>query len=468
MAKLRGAAVRLWVGLGVLQGFMVLPLQARAADELEALRQQMRVLADKMERLERERERERSATAAAAQTATPANVVQAGDLPGSFKIPGTNTSFKLGGFIAVEAVKELNGGGMFGNITSNLNTVPIEGSAQSSRSGQLTLSARRSRLQLLTLTRGTALGDVSGLVEADFVGAGGTEYSTNSSGLRLRLAYAKVGGWTFGQAYSTFGDFAAVPPVIDFNGGFGLPGAPRQALVRYETKTGPHEWAWSVENPEGDFAGATSGTLTAGGVGPLSTTALDKVPDVLGKYAYNGDRVRVAVAGVVRRLTLNNTGQAAINGFVGEASTTAGALAVQARVKTFGADALMLSVFGGPGVGRYGLNTAFTPNFQGTAAVVIGGKLDAVDQRGLNVGYLRYWTPEIRSTLSYGRVTADNPHPALPLNVLSKMESLYANVVWMPSKEYMFGAEWMRARVQNDVPAKGETDRLHLYGQYSF
>jgi len=161
MAKLRGAAVRLWVGLGVLQGFMVLPLQARAADELEALRQQMRVLADKMERLERERER--SATAAAAQTATPANVVQAGDLPGSFKIPGTNTSVKLGGFIAVEAVKELNGGGMFGNITSNLNTVPIEGSAQSSRSGQLTLSARRSRLQLLTLTRGTALGDVSGL-----------------------------------------------------------------------------------------------------------------------------------------------------------------------------------------------------------------------------------------------------------------------------------------------------------------
>jgi len=34
---------------------MVLPPQARAADELEALRQQMRVLADKTERLERER-----------------------------------------------------------------------------------------------------------------------------------------------------------------------------------------------------------------------------------------------------------------------------------------------------------------------------------------------------------------------------------------------------------------------------
>jgi hypothetical protein len=41
--------------LGILQAFMVLPLQAWAADELEVLRQQMRGLADKMGRLERAR-----------------------------------------------------------------------------------------------------------------------------------------------------------------------------------------------------------------------------------------------------------------------------------------------------------------------------------------------------------------------------------------------------------------------------
>ena len=78
-------------------GFLVqLPLFAHA-DVAPDVQAQLDALTKKMEALEK-------AQSAAPPPAAASNAVTGGDLPGSFKLPGSKTSVKLGGYVKLDAV----------------------------------------------------------------------------------------------------------------------------------------------------------------------------------------------------------------------------------------------------------------------------------------------------------------------------------------------------------------------------
>jgi len=430
------------------------------ADEAQ-LQQQIRELAGKLDSLQQQLDATKKPAAQGGN-----EQLGKGELPGSFKIPGTETSLKLGGFAYLDIIKDFNGGGQGGTV-GIVQNIPVEGSAAATRSGQFTMTARRSRLYATALTP-TSLGNLKTHLEADFYGAGGNELVTNSAGFRLRQAYADIGSWTFGQTYTTFVDLPSYPEIVDFSGGHGLPQGARQPLVRYAQKAGAHEFAVAIENPESDFVGVSTQTFAAG-TGPVNQNSIDKSPDLAAKYAVSGAWGRLAVAGVARRLTVNNNGGTALNGFTGEKSVTAGGLMMSGRLMTFGTDSVTFAVAGGPGIGRYLLGLPAN-----TAAVINNGKLDTVDAWGGNLSYRHYWTPSLRSTASYGVVRSDNPHPAIPATNITRIQAGYLNLIWSPTPVTNFGLEYVHANVRNDATPtaslsnEGSADRLSLAMQYAF
>jgi len=433
------------------------------ADDAE-LEAQIRQLATKLEALQRQLD-------AKTPSAAPAtDVVTKGDVPGSFKIPGTETSVKIGGFAALDMIKDFNGGGMGGTV-GFMPLIPLDGSAAQTREGQFTLTARRSRFHITTLTP-TSMGALKTYLESDFYGAGGNELASNSSAMRLRLAYAELGPWTFGQAYTSFVDFGTYPEILDFSGGHGLAGPQRQGLVKYSTRSGANEYSLSIENPESDISTNAPVTFSAGS-GPVSTISVDKRPDIAAKYATSGSWGRLAVSGVVRYITLNNTGGAAINGFTGQDSVTGGGIVISGKLMTVGDDHLNFTLLGGPGIGRYILGGISGVGLS-TTAVVNNNRLEAVKSWGGNISYRHFWTPKLRSTASYGVVRSDNPHPALPTTAISRADGLFLNLMWSPTPVTNFGIELVHGRAKNDTTPtattsnEGSSNRVAVSMLYTF
>lgn len=435
------------------------------AEEVD-VKAQIRELTEKLEALQAQISARPAAPASTSAAANNTDYVKKGELPGSIMIPGTETSLKIGGYARLDAVKDFDGGA-FGTIAIP-SLIPFAGSAQSTRRGQFGMNARQSRLYVRTLTP-TSFGKVSTHIEGDFLGAGGNETVTNSAAFRLRHAYVEAGSWLLGQTWTNFVDLASYPETIDFAGGNGLVQGVRAAQARYTMGWGAgHQFSVAVENPESDIFGTVTTTMSAA-VGPTSATTLDKAPDINAKYVYSGAWGRVAVSGLARRLTLNNTGGAAINGFIGESSATTAAWSVASRIKTFGSDSIQLSAAGGDGVARYVLGAVGN-----TSAAIVNGKLEGIHQDAYSAGYQLNWSPTLRSNFIYGYVKSKLPHPAVSLATPSKVSAVFVNLIWAPVKNGFIGIEWERGEVRNDAVAtatvsnKGQNDRLLISAQYGF
>lgn len=425
------------------------------AAKIEALQAQLKTLADKT-----------SSMPAQAAAKPAAEVVTAGELPGSIRIPGTETSVKIGGMVALDIVKDFSGGGM-GGAVAQPQSIAFDGSAQSRRDGQLSMSARRSRLNLRTLTP-TDFGKVTTYVEGDFIGGSGNELVTNSASFRLRHAYLELGPWLAGQFWTNFADLATFPETVDFQGGHGMVQAIRQPQLRFSKQWGGHELAVAIENPEADIVGMSVASFNPG-VGPVPTTHVDQYPDLTARYAFSGDWGRIAVGALARKLTVDNRGAAPIGGFVGEDNVFAGGVMLAGRIKTGGKDSLQFGVEAGHGLGRY-ITGAPIP----AAAVLDNGELKTVKSWGATVGYQHYWSPTWRSNLVVGRVGLDNPHPPIGRTAVSRIDALFLNLFWQPVPRALVGIEYVRGEVRNDATKtgtlsnEGSADRLGATFIYQF
>ena len=79
--------------------------------------------------------------------------------------------------------------------------------------GHFQAHARQSRLKISTSTP-TPLDNLNAVIDTDFFGAGGDENQSNSYGMRLRHAYARIDGLLAGQYWTNFGALATLPPTL--------------------------------------------------------------------------------------------------------------------------------------------------------------------------------------------------------------------------------------------------------------
>src|SRR3954466_12819460 len=176
-----------------------------------------------------------------------------GNFPGSVRIPGTKTSFQIGGFTQLDAIFDAD---RIGNKDAFVvNSIPTGG--EKTGAGDTNFSIRQTRLFLKTQTPTKDWGSLVTYVEIDFFGTDGAEP-------RIRHAYGQIGDkfqLLTGQTWSAFQDATIFPSVLDFQGPAGIITSRRPQLrIRQEFNK---QWAGviSLEDPSSDI------TIPAGAVG---------------------------------------------------------------------------------------------------------------------------------------------------------------------------------------------------------
>lgn len=233
-----------------------------------------------------------------ASAQAPAGPVTGGDTPGSFKLPGSDTSVRIGGFLKLDAVFSSRSAGVNnqGDQLLTPQTIPVGPGAGDNERKQLTLHARESRLNVGTSTP-TKHGALVTFVEGDFFGSPGNESVSNSNDFRLRHAYGSLGGLLAGQTWTTFMHVPGLPETVNFGGTVGEIFV-RQAMVRWTQKVGTGDWAVALENPEAVVA--LPGTATT------FRADDDRFPDIAGRVTFDVGAAKLWAGALVRNIRVDS------------------------------------------------------------------------------------------------------------------------------------------------------------------
>src|ERR1700746_3886289 len=159
---------------------------------------------------------------------------------GFFRLPGTETLLKIGGYFKTDFIYDLKPAGNTDAFVPSSIPIPTVVGVNNT-----TVSIRPTRLSLDFRVPTTKIGDVRFYVEADLFG-------TNATTPRLRHAYAQARNVLIGQTFSNFMDPDGFPDTLDFQGPNGMVNA-RNPQLRYglalTTRT---TFYVSVEKPSSD------------------------------------------------------------------------------------------------------------------------------------------------------------------------------------------------------------------------
>lgn len=436
-----------WNKTILLSGLAVMTMAsgAMASDkgDIAALKAQIEALNQKV--IAMEEASKAPAPAASATGSAPATAGQpvvGGSFPGSFKLPGSETSVKIGGYLKADMMYDI--GTNHKSDYAAFSSIPLDNSVTENREGETRLHARQTRFNLETRTP-TELGELKTMMEMDFfntaVASGaGNERTTNGSTVQLRQAYGQLGNLLIGQTWSNFMDFDAYPTTLDYVGSAGQTFI-RQAQVRYAMPiTDATTLNLAIENAEADAVLATS----------TSDVSLDRVPDVTARLQYKQPWGHLALRGVAREIT-----ETSLTTNVDD-STMGWGLGFSGKIMTGEKDNLKFQGIYGDGVGRY----LFDLSGMAGGASYANGELETKEAYGGFMGYQHYWSPKISSNLLAGYTHVDNNVLASSSTQNEEIASGHVNLIWEPIPQVRAGVEYMHGYRQVDNGTEGELDRV--------
>jgi hypothetical protein len=423
------------LGLAIALSLSSLATSAHA-DALQDLQAKVDVLLKKVADLEQKQ-----------VTATPANVVTGGATKGSFKLPGSDTSVTLGGYVKLDAIYSDPSAGVGKTADQEFEpgSIPVGPSAGANERHQIKLHARQSRLNVKTSTP-TAWGDMNTFLEFDLFGASGNEIVSNSNSLRVRHAYGSIGGLLAGQTWSTFMDVGALPETLDFGGPAGEIFV-RQAQVRWTQPFSAGQWSLALENPASVVTLPTGASFQAHG---------DRVPDIAGNINFNTSMGRYSMTGLVRQIRVDSASAPA-----SQHQKWGGAIGFNGVVPIFGRDDVRFSANVGNAIGRYSVG------FFTDAILDTSGQIDLPTQWAAIASYRHFWSDQLRSTVALSGKHANNPFGTFG-SVNKSAQSAHLNLIWSPVANTNLGMEYIYGRRETENGQTGKLNRLQASAQYSF
>lgn len=429
------------------------------AGEVEELRAALKKITERLDQLEGQQKNQAVAIAqaakvapaapAAAPAALPANVVTAGDLPGSIKIPGTDTSLKIYGYAQADATYDLKSRGK--DIDNNdwasfVAVQPLNNTTDGKRKDQLYATARTSRIGFETSTPTADGSKVHTKIEADFNAPNiySGETLTNSVLFRLRHAYGEVGNFLAGQTWSNFSDLGSYVDSVDFNG-VGTQPWVRQAQFRYTLPlNASSKLAVSVENPQAVPSNSAPGTN------------FDKTPDLIANFTTAGNWGHFSLRGLAQQYRNDAHSKQAWGLGVG------GSL-------NLGKDRLVAQINGGNGIGRYTFNSAYQRAYDD------GQEIHLWKAIGGHVGYTHVWSPTLRSNLilAHTKFSGDSTLEALKddatngLAVNKKIDEALINTFWTVAKNTEVGLEYAYGKRTTFAGETGTQNRINATVHYN-
>lgn len=402
------------------------------------------------------------------------DAVVTGDIPGSFRIQGSDVSIRLYGFAELNWVHAFKADNTDIDYATFAPYLPLNGSAEASRKHRDYLTARTTRLGVEAGTP-TRYGVLGVKIEGDFnneprMGSTAlyaqpaaddprgifTQQATSSYGFRVRHAYGQFGGLLAGMTWSTFMDVDNYPETVDYNGPIGNTFI-RQPMIRYTYGTQESgNFIVALEN-------SSTYALDVHTSSAIATSSLSRMPDLVLRWEKGFQWGSMSVRGMTQELRVDDG--------AGHKATKRGwGAGASALMKTFGDDFLIVTVTGGDGIGRY-LNYV-----EGAIYDRDTGTLYAEQAIGVVAGYT--WKPsdQLRFNFVYGMTrNFDNSYTDFVkasgfdsgrFGVNRQVQQAHAGFFYSPLKVVDMGFELIWADRKTLAGEKGDDVRSNVSFKY--
>jgi len=376
--------------------------------------------------------------------------------PGFFRVPGTDTRFKISGFAELDIIHDTNDV----ETPSAFVTQAIRTRGQGKGDGQTSFSVQASRLALETRTplKGSAADGprrVTTFIAADFF----NNLTSTTPELRLRQAYGEVsnflhlgGDLLLGQDWATYTNLYAVPSTLEFwapNAIFGS----RNPLVRWTMPIGNElKLKLAAEAPNlRNFEIDNSFQIENAENRP-------RWPD--GAVALNWERetLNLSAAFVARDLRARTDDGDTASAF-GWGTTFQGRIGMPDILKD---DFLQFMLTYGEGIGS--LFNDFPPD---AVYDVANDDLKPLETLGLLVGYQHWWSPKFYSLGTWGWLWQDNENVQ---ESTAYHETMYSslNLTWVPDPRWLLGAEVVYGSREDKDGESGSNIRTVVTSRFNF
>lgn len=410
------------------------------ADELEQLKIQLAELSRKVELLEQKQLAEK-------QAPPPENAVVAGEARGSWKLPGSQTSMRIDGFVRAHMIydrgpRPTSAGG----DVASIHTAILENTPEYENRGDVRIAGRDARFNITPWTP-TELGRMYTFIQGDFKGDPdnkGSRATTSRSSFSLRHAYAEIGNFLMGQTYSAFMDNSVFGDKVDPTGPTGRTMI-RQGQLRYTHRfDGDRRFAIAIENPYGDFVDANDKNLD------------DGLSDLTMHYRHQTDRWAYQFSGMVRRIGIDDG--------MGIEDTAMSWGLNHSGMYMFptNRDRITWYINLGEGIGRY-----LEGGKDQAASLSTEGKLDTQFGYGGFITYKHWWTNTLSSNLDFG-MGYYKLNSGADSEDNKKLFSSHLNLIWAPIDIFELGIEYVWGHRQVYDGRKGAVNRIMVNSVFNF
>jgi len=410
------------------------------ADELEQLKTQLAELSRKVELLEQRQLAEKQAPPLE-------NTVLAGEARGSWKIPGSQTSMRVDGFVRAHMIYDIGPRPTSaGGDVASIHTAILEGTPEHANRGDVRIAGRDARFNITTWTP-TDLGRMYTFIQGDFKGDPdnkGSRATTSRSGFSLRQAYGEIGNFLMGQTYSAYMDNSVFGDKVDPTGPTGRTMI-RQGQLRFTHRFDrERRFAVAIENPYGDFVDANDNNLD------------DGLPDLTMHYRHQTDRWAYQFSGMIRRIGIND-GMGREDTAMSWALNHSGMYMFSSNM-----DRITWYINFGDGIGRYleggkGQAASITPE----------GNLDTQFGYGGFLTYKHWWTRTLSSNLDFG-MGYYKLNSGADSEDNKKLFSSHMNLIWTPIEMFELGIEYVWGHREVHDGRKGTVNRVMVNSVFNF
>jgi hypothetical protein len=365
---------------------------------------------------------------------------------GFFRLPGTQTILKIGGYFKADFIYDLKPAGNAEAFVPA--SIPIP---QISTVNNTTVSIRPTRLSLDFRIPSTKIGEVRFYLEGDLFG-------TSATTPRLRHAYAQASNFLIGQTFTNFMDPDGFPDTLDFQGPNGMVNL-RNPQIRYGFALGKSTTLYfSAEKPSSDVLFTTA---------QFNSKPNSPSPDGTVRLRQEFQRGHFQVAGIFRSVAAFVTS----NGIARTDSVFGWGVNISAGFKTVGKDNIVIGVASGHGISRYIQDTSGLGIDAEVTVVGARPHLQATPDVGADVAYQHYWRKTLRSSAVFSYAAVNNPVLSAFVPGTTYNHSYYSggNLIWNPfSSSLNMGAEVLYGGQQLQNGSKGNDTRIQFSAKYNF
>ena len=357
--------------------------------------------------------------------------------PGYFRIPGTKTMLKIGGYFKSDFIYDLKPAGDAERFIPSTFPIPAPPGVNNT-----TVSVRPTRLNLDFLIP-VGSSSVRFFVEGDLFGS-------NSTTPRLRHAYAQVRNVLIGQTFSNFQDPDAGPDTLEFQGPNSQVSI-RNPQFRYSFKLAEKtSLSISVEKASSDVAFKTP---------EFSALPNSPSPDTAVKFRQemsNGHFQLSALFRAPAAYLLDGRNESVF----GWGINATGA------VKVFAKDTIVYQAAYGAGMERY-INDTSGLGIDAAPTDAARPHLKAVPLTATYGAYQHYWLKNLRSSAVYGFAQVQNTDLQTG-SAFHQSNYSAANLIWNPFGSLNVGAEFLYGWIVKKDNTGANASRIMFSAKYNF